>query len=90
MRWFGHPWPSEIRRAPVCEDDADHVDLPTGARCCYCEKWIGPNDQGVVMAASAGVRHSFEMILGARRHIIVAQHLDCLLYQVLGYRRMPQ
>lgn len=54
MRWFGEPWPSAERRAPVCEDDGDRMPVPVGSRCAYCEKDIEPDDRGVAIPFAIG------------------------------------
>jgi hypothetical protein len=48
-RWFGAPWPSAELRAPVCEDETDHVDTPVGVACAWCDVEIQPGDQGVII-----------------------------------------
>jgi hypothetical protein len=85
VRWFGEPWPSELLRAPVCEDDARRIETPVGQICIECLEPIGKEDQGVVMLG-IGIEQRFEIILGARRHEVCAEHLECFLLGVLGKR----
>jgi hypothetical protein len=89
VRWFGHPWPNDVDRAPICEDDADRVELPPGTVCMECGKKIKSHEQGVVMASVGAIEGSFLISLGYERHWVVAEHLECMLYQTLGYKRMP-
>lgn len=55
MKWFGEPWPGDWRqngRAPVCEDDAMHVETPVGL-CQWCRDPILGTDQGVIVPSVA-------------------------------------
>lgn len=81
-RWFGEPWPSEDLRAPVCESDADKVELPKGTRCYDCGQEITSTDSGVVSFASFDIPHSFALDDGN----VVAAHLQCFLLMILGPR----
>ena len=86
VRWFGDPWPSDDLRAPVCEDDEYHFDVPVGYRCFHCEQEIGPDDQGIIMAWSAPEVEnvSFYIIIDGLDYLVCAEHLECMLYATLG------
>lgn len=71
-RWFGNPWPSATRPAPVCDPEL-HVPTPVGELCLYCPRSIAPEDQGVVLPYFGE--------LGASTHAV---HLSCLLRTVVG------
>lgn len=78
MQWFGDPWPSAERRAPVCEDDKDRVPLPPGELCGMCGNLIEEGSQGVVMP-----HQSFSDIMpGMVVTEIRYHHLDCILRNV--------
>jgi hypothetical protein len=83
-RWFGRPWPSDELRAPICEDDADRVELPDGIVCARCEHAITSDDSGVVMGCSEGMSHAFT--LAATGTLVCAEHLECFLHAILGLR----
>ena len=55
MRWFGEPWPSPERRAPVCEDDAKRMEVPAGEPCSgQCGRLIETSDRGVAIPFLTG------------------------------------
>lgn len=79
MKWFGEPWPSDWEvngRAPVCENDSEHVPTPLGAYCLYCDKGIGRGDQGVLIPFIGGPDYE-----GPEAHYV---HIKCLMRNVLG------
>lgn len=75
MPWFGEPWPSHTMRAPVCEDDAERVEVPVGRPCVLCDEPIGDGDSGTLMAARNPVTGQWgpEPV-----------HRECSLREVLG------
>lgn len=73
-KWFGEPWPSPDRRAPVCANDADRVPVPVGRTCGGCGKTIWAKDQGVLI----GAFHS-DQTMGTTPF-----HIQCMLDVVLG------
>lgn len=75
MPWFGEPWPSHTMRAPVCEDDAERVEVPVGRLCVLCDEPIGDGDSGTLMAARNPVTGQWgpEPV-----------HRECSLREVLG------
>lgn len=71
--WFGEPWPSAERRAPICEDDSLQVPTPgKGELCTFCDQPFKPGDRGVKMAH----------ITAERKTEARSVHLDCLLGNV--------
>lgn len=85
MRWFGEPWPTTELRAPVCEDDAYRVVVPIGKPCLACEKPIKLGDQGIVTAASQGIKGSFVLGEDIYHRTVAAYHLECFLRSILGH-----
>ena len=80
MKWFGEPWPSDDRRAPVCEDDADRVDPPPpGELCVFCNQGFKPDAQGVKMPHMARPSPR-ELVTYVWRYC----HLECLLGNIWG------
>lgn len=77
IRWFGSPWPSASRRAPICDDDHYRAETPVGKLCTFCAEPIEWDDRGIIMGASAGIEEGFECIFGARRYYVCAAHIDC-------------
>ena len=49
MQWFGSPWPTELDRAPICEENAMRVATPVGQSCLWCSEPIEEDDRGVMM-----------------------------------------
>lgn len=71
--WFGEPWPSAKRRAPICEDDTLQVPVPPeGDLCTFCDKPFAPGDRGIKMG------HITAELTSEVRSV----HLDCLLGNV--------
>lgn len=76
-RWFGQPWPKDWRvngRAPVCEDDADHIDTPIGEECIYCFDKIEEDDQGIGTPYLQALRNP--------GYQVVYYHLRCFLTSI--------
>jgi hypothetical protein len=84
IKWFGEPWPSAEERAPVCETDEDKIPTPAGKACVGCDREIVDEDQGIVMAASAGIPAAWVLKEGSSFTIVCAQHLECFLLDILG------
>jgi hypothetical protein len=42
--WFGESW-----GAPICEDEARHLDVPVGELCASCLEAFTEADQGMSM-----------------------------------------
>lgn len=81
MKWFGAPWPSSHRRAVVCEDEDDHVPVPSGTPCGGpCRTYIMPDDQGVLMPFLGAGDDEFS---------VVPWHVDCVVRVVLPERPYP-
>jgi hypothetical protein len=74
VRWFGEPWPSEEKRAPVCSSDENRIEIPIGEHCERCEHSILPVHQGLRVRAATG----------HRRPRYVYYHAPCMLANVLG------
>lgn len=75
MKWFGSPWPSDWRthgRAPVCEDEDNHVETPLGRDCFRCEQPIEDGDQGVVIPHYAVEEEVDEL----------PWHIECFLQEI--------
>lgn len=51
LRWFGRPWPSEERMAPVCRPDT-HAPTPVGYWCTGCGDAISQSDNGVIIPSA--------------------------------------
>lgn len=47
--WFGEPWPSRDRRAPICEDDESSIAAPAGEVCTHCAQVLTGADRGVAV-----------------------------------------
>ena len=77
VRWFGEPWPSAELRAPVCEDDSEHVATPVGRRCVLCGEEIADGDRGTVGVV---VHDSAEGPLWSHE----PTHVECATRNVLG------
>lgn len=86
VRWFGNPWPTAADRAPICEEQY-RAEIPAGTLCFSCGEVIPPWGQGVVMAASPGMKRSFKLAVDGHIETVVAADLECFLYEVLGYNR---
>jgi hypothetical protein len=74
--WFGEPWPPDWRergRAPVCEDETQHVHTPTGDICLGCHTGIKTDDQGVLLPHMRASGHSS----------LEPWHLRCFLRSVI-------
>jgi hypothetical protein len=67
--WFGDPWPTELLRAPVCEDDTQRVPVPVGATCFWCDDLIDEDDRGSFMGTMDGP---------------VPIHIECSMRSVMG------
>lgn len=80
VHWFGEPWPSETRRAPVCWDDRYRIATPVGHHCLDCGKPIKADERGVLTGASPSLWGAWE-VNGVYR---VAFHLGCWLREVVG------
>ena len=74
MKWFGEPWPDPDLRAPVCEDDADRVDVPVGETCGVCGNEIAADAQGVVIP---------HVLTFPGRSRMEPVHLACLLANII-------
>lgn len=61
-RWFGEPWPSADRRAPVCEDDSMRAVTPVGIPCGWCAVKIEPDDQGMLIPYIGGPPFPMDLI----------------------------
>lgn len=72
--WFGEPWPAPDYRAPVCEDDAFHVETPVGAECVQCQEAIEEGDRGTLMSV---------VTAGPTVHVQPV-HAECSLRSVMG------
>lgn len=72
--WFGKPWPSADRRAPVCGDDARRIPTPVGASCVLCRELIDEDDRGEAIG-------SWDSDDGSA---VAYGHIECMLRQVLG------
>lgn len=72
-KWFGEPWPEADLRAPVCEDDADRVDVPVGQACSICGRLIKADDRGVLIPTAWLDRTVTEQPI----------HVPCLIANVL-------
>lgn len=72
VRWFGTPWPSPEKPAPVCQDPRAQVDVPLGKICISCSFAFRPSDQGVGIP-----------FLSDEPPAYVWYHLRCWLRQVL-------
>lgn len=79
MKWFGEPWPSPERRAPVCEDDADRIDVPVGKPCERCQRVFEPADRGVAIPF---VTRGLDW--GTAQVQETYHHAKCFLATVLG------
>jgi hypothetical protein len=53
VRWFGPPWPSPTRPAPVCRPDT-HTATPVGERCRFCGEAFTEVDSGVSIPGLGG------------------------------------
>lgn len=91
-RWFGEPWPDAELRAPVCDDDAYRVPTPVGMNCLRCELPIADDDQGVVIGYSGELIDdvTYSLVFDGHDHLVVAEHLYCMLLSVLGAQIMEQ
>lgn len=89
-RWFGEPWPDAELRAPVCENDALRIPIPTEVRCWRCLDAFDENSQGIVTATSGPSVENETFTLKTndydvtREHLVVAAHLECFLRSILG------
>ena len=88
-RWFGAPWPSTDRRAPVCEDDAQRVPTPLNEDCMMCGHPIRPDDSGCSMPhlSESGAEWKYthrvcmlRMSLGCSAHLRGEAHDESLDY----------
>lgn len=70
VRWFGDPWPSEDRRAPICEDDRYRIVPPEDATCWLCDHSV------------AGCSGESMPNFGDGRWMYA--HKECMLRNVLG------
>lgn len=74
MKWFGEPWPNDVERAPICEDDLGKVRTPTGKPCFWCEEPVLTGDRGIMMVVS-------ENYQGARE---APWHIECFVRSTVG------
>lgn len=72
-RWFGEPWPSADRRAPICDDDAERIAVPVGEPCLWCTEAIAATDRGVTMP-----------YLSETGAVVVYIHIECHVRSVVG------
>jgi hypothetical protein len=87
VRWFGKPWPSDDRRAPICEDDEYQVHAPVGYQCGRCDELFEAEDQGIVMAYAGAplAGNTFTLETEDGEAVVIAEHLHCFLYSTLGF-----
>lgn len=98
VRFFGAPWPSEERRAPICSSDVWKVQVESvaGNRCIQCENVITERDRGVITACTSRIWGHFWLDLPgfeadgdhdgepAGTYPVAAYHLLCWLKEVVG------
>ena len=84
VKWFGDPWPNALHRAPICESDADRVEIPVGSKCLDCEKAIVERDRGVITACSPNIWGSWELTWNGKIFRVCSYHLSCWLSSVVG------
>lgn len=86
IHWFGSPWPSEQKRAPICENDDDQlpVDTVLEKRCVECGKLFTEKDHGVVTQCVGNVWHHFWIDINGDNTCVCAYHLRCWLTEVVG------
>lgn len=77
IRWFGSPWPSASKRAPICDDDYYRAEAPVGKLCIFCTEPIEEDDRGIIMGAGPEIEEGFERIFNGRRYFVCAAHIDC-------------
>lgn len=80
MRWFGQPWPTPERRAPVCDDDTARVPVPIGRACGKCGYPFSRYDRGVLIPL-------YDLTINNRD---IAYHAACFLKLVIGERLAGQ
>jgi hypothetical protein len=65
-------------RAPVCEEDSEHVETPVGLPCVECDEPIAEGEDGVMVGVvHLGPRKSHHTFLGAI-------HKECMLLASVG------
>jgi hypothetical protein len=65
MYWFGETW-----GAPVCEE-CEHISVPVGEHCAWCEEVITEKDQGVANPREAPfhIECFMRTMLGSLAHL---------------------
>lgn len=84
IRFFGDPWPSEEKRAGVCDDDTYRVDPPVNSRCIECDFQITEDSRGVITACSPRIWGSWDLVFDGYAHKVCSYHLSCFLKIVVG------
>lgn len=74
MQWFGTPWPSVERRAPVCSNDQNRVPTPVGVGCGTCRRALRSSDSGVLIPHVTGGQGTYQR----------PYHVRCFVRMVLG------
>lgn len=74
MDWFGEPWPSAARRAPVCSDDGYRAAVPIGIPCDICKVPFVAASQGVLIPMTW------------EPNGWTAYHIDCFMGMIMGKR----
>lgn len=71
------PWPSAELRAPACEDERVHVNVPAGQACMWCEELISSSDQGQTFPGYIDAD-------GTMKSTPLHAHRECMLRNVMG------
>lgn len=84
IQWFGEPWPSAERRAPICADDSNKIATPVNTNCLECKKPIEEKHRGVVTGCSPGIWGHWILDRDGARVPVCSYHLVCWLKEVVG------
>lgn len=79
MLIFGGRWD-----APICDNADEFPETPTYASCVYCDQQFRDGDQGIIMPM-VGPCDPDQLIGVGDGHVLVAQHRECQLAQVVGH-----
>lgn len=85
VRWFGKPWPSEERRAGVCDDDAYKIETPVGTKCLACTKRIEEGDWGIVTACSPSIFGFWLLRISDVEWSVCSYHSSCFIRLILPH-----
>jgi hypothetical protein len=79
--WFGEPWPSVGRPAPVCADPGGRVAVPVGEVCLHCGEPVLAGDRGMMQQCV-----EIDRTPTAERTVTRVRplHAECLLRMSLG------